>query len=88
MTKERMFYIAYQICNYMKNREMQNQFEEHEFCMYVSCMVEDIKYSIKNNDISVLNPYYEVLNDELASVCNDGIKEVNELIALLDECRC
>lgn len=88
MTKERMFYIAYQICNYIRQREMQNQFEEYEFCMYVSCMVDDIKYSIENNDNLVLKPYYDALNNELDDVSfnEEYVKEVNKLIKLLDEC--
>ena len=64
MTKERMFYIAYQICNYMKNREMQNQFEDYEFCMYVAEMANDIEYAIDNSNGSVLKPYYDVLAEE------------------------
>lgn len=89
MTKERMFYIAYRICNYMKNREMQNQFEEYEFCIYVSDMVNDIDYAIKSGEYDVLYPYYEALNDELDNVCwnDEYATEVKELICLLDECK-
>lgn len=89
MTKERMFYIAYRICDYMRNREMQNQFEEHEFCMYVSDMVNDIDYAIKSGECDVLHPYYEALNYELNNVCwnNEYVEEVKELIDLLDECK-
>ena len=87
MTKERMFYIAYRICDYMRNREMQNQFEEHEFCMYVSDLAHDIEDCIKNNDSSVLGQYYEVLLDELDNVSDlEDIKEIGELVGLLDEC--
>lgn len=55
--------------------------------MYVSDMVDNIECAIKNNDGSVLKPYYEALNDELDNVCwNDELtNEVKELISLLDE---
>lgn len=87
MTKERMFYIAYRICNYMRNREMQNQFEEHEFCMYVSDLVSDIEYVIGMNDSTILKPYYDTLNDEFNNISNmEYIEEVKELITLLNEC--
>lgn len=89
MTKERVFYIAYRICDYMRSNEIQNQYEEYEFCMYVANMVSDIEYAIKNNDTLALKPYYEALNDELNNIdWNDEYaKEVKELIWLLDECK-
>lgn len=87
MTKERMFYISYRICNYMRNREMQNQFEEYEFCMYVAELSNNIEEAINNNDANILRPYYEALENELDDVCwnNKYKEEVVELIDLLDE---
>ena len=87
MTKERMYYIAYEICNYMRNREMQNQFQDYEFCMYVSELAEAIGYAVENQDGKILEQYYEVLNDELDNLIGmeDYIKEVEELIDLLNE---
>lgn len=87
MTKERMFYIAYKICDYMRNREMQNQFEDYEFCMYVSDLAKDIECAIDTNDGNVLKQYYEALNDELENLCGmeEYVEEVKELIELLDE---
>ena len=87
MTKERMYYIAYEICNYMRNREMQNQFQDYEFCMYVSELASDIEYAVENQDGRFLEQYYEVLNDELDNFIGmeDYIKEVEELIDLLNE---
>lgn len=89
MTRERIFYIAYRICTYMRNREMQNQFEEYEFCMYISDMANDIENVINNNDCNRLNNYYEALYDELENICNleNYVVEVEELITLLDECK-
>lgn len=89
MTKERMFYIAYRICDYMRNSEMQNQFEEYEFCMYVSDIANDIDYAIKSGEYDVLKPYYEALNYELNNVCwnEECVVEVKEMIELLDECK-
>lgn len=89
MTRERIFYIAYRICTYMRNREMQNQFEEYEFCMHISDMANDIENAINNNDCNRLNNYYEALYDELENICNleNYVVEVEELIALLDECK-
>lgn len=89
MTRERAFYIAYRICDYMRNNEMQNLYEEYEFCMYVAYVADNIEYAIKNNDSSVLNPYYEVLYIELVNVSwnNEYAEEVKELIGLLDECK-
>ena len=87
MLKERMYYIAYEVCDYMRKREMQNQFEDYEFCMYVSELAQAIEYATENNDGKFLEQYYETLNDELKNL--DGIecwtKEVEELISLLDE---
>ena len=87
MTKERMYYVAYEICNYMRNREMQNQFQDYEFCMYVSELAEAIGYAVENQDGKILEQYYEVLNDELDNLIGteDYIKEVEELIDLLNE---
>lgn len=87
MLKERMYFIAYEICNYMRKREMQKQFEDYEFCMYVSELAQAIEYAVENNDGKFLEQYYEVLNDELENLCGveDWIKEVEELIKLLDE---
>ena len=92
MTKERMFYIAYRICDYVRSTNMQNQFEDYEFCMYVSNVANDIKHAIKYNDVSAIQPYYEMLNDEInnltgVSSLEDFIVELKELIGLLDECR-
>ena len=89
MTKERMFYIAYRICDYMRSCEKQNQNEEHEFCMEVAEMVDNIDYAIKSGEYDVLKPYYEALNYELNDVCWDSghTEEVKELISLLDECK-
>lgn len=87
MIKERMYYIAYEICNYMRNREMQNQIQDYEFCMYVSELAEAIGYAVENQDGKILEQYYEVLNDELDNLIGteDYIKEVEELIDLLNE---
>ena len=89
MTRERIFYIAYRICTYMRSREMQNQFAEYEFCMYISDMANDIEYAIKHNDSNRLNNYYEALYDELDNVrgLENYVIVVEELIDLLDECR-
>lgn len=92
MNKERMFYIAYRICDYVRKADMQCQFEEYEFCMYVSNVVNDMKHAIKHNDVSAIEPYYEMLNDEIANFIDDNnsekyIIEVKELIELLDECK-
>lgn len=92
MTKERIFYIAYRICDYVRSTNMQNQFEDYEFCMYVSNVANDIKHTIKYNDVSAIQPYYEMLNDEInnltgVSSLEDFIVELKELIVLLDECR-
>lgn len=43
MLKERMYYIAYEVCDYMRKREMQNQFTNYEFCMYVSELAQAIE---------------------------------------------
>lgn len=92
MTKERMFYIAYRICDYVRSTNMQNQFEDYEFCMYVSNVANDIKHAIKYNDISAIQPYYEMLNEEIdcltgAGGLEDFIAELKELIELLNECK-
>lgn len=87
MTKERAYYIAYEICNYMRNREMQNQFQDYEFCMYVSELAQAIEYAVENQNGKILEQYYEVLNDELDNLngMEDYITEVTMLIELLDE---
>lgn len=88
MTKERMYYIAYEICNYLRKREMQNQFENYEFCMYVAELAQAIEYAVENQDGKFLEQYYEVLNDELDNLVgmeNCFKEEVKELIKLLDE---
>jgi hypothetical protein len=88
MTKERIYYIAYEVCNYMRKREMQNQFEDYEFCMYVAELAEAIEYAAKSSDGKFLEQYYEVLNDELENLVGMEdcfVKEVKELIDLLDE---
>lgn len=94
MTKERMFYIAYKICNYFKCCEMQNQLENYEFCMEVSDLANEIDYAIKNNNNDGLKQYYDMLYDELENLYgveyNDDlicyIEEVKDLISLLNEC--
>lgn len=78
MTKERRYYIAYEICSYIKDCDTLNQFKDYEFCMYVANMANNIKYAIKNNDSSVLKPYYEALKYK-------HTKRTKELIELLDE---
>lgn len=94
MSKERMYFIAYEVCNYMRKREMQNQYTDYEFCMYVSELAQAIEYAVVNQDGKFLEQYYEVLNDELENLCGvedyvydveNWIKEVKELIKLLDE---
>lgn len=87
MTKERAYYIAYEICDYMRNREMQNQFQDYEFCMYVSELAQAIEYAVENQNGKILEQYYEVLNDELDNLdgMEDYIAEVTMLIELLDE---
>ena len=87
MTKERMYFIAYEVCDYMRKREMENQYTDYEFCMYVSELAQAIEYAVENQDGKFLEQYYEVLNDELENLCGveDWIKEVEELIELLDE---
>lgn len=88
MTKERMYYIAYEVCDYMRKREMQNQFEDYEFCMYVAELAQAIEYAVENQDEKFLEQYYEVLNDELENLIGMEdyfTKEVKELIDLLDE---
>lgn len=89
MTKERMFYIAYRICDYIRNREMQNQFEDYEFCMYVSDLAKEIEYANYTCNYDGLNPYYKALYDELEDLngMETYIDEVKELIALLNECK-
>ena len=89
MTRERMYYIAYRICDYMRNREMQNQFENYEICMYVSDLANEIEYAIKTNNDDGLKQYYELLNDELCNLygMENYTVEVRELINLLDEWR-
>lgn len=89
MTKERIFYIAYKICDYMRNREMQNQFEDYEFCMYVSDLAKEIEYSDYTTNYDGLEQYYNALYDELEDLHGMGeyTDEVKELIALLDECK-
>ena len=89
MTRERIFYIAYRICDYMKNREMQNQFENYELCMYTSDIANDIEYAINNNDKDKLNVYYEILYDELNNLCEieNYTTIIEELIDLLNECK-
>lgn len=87
MLKERIYYIAYEICDYMRKREMENQYTEYEFCMYVSELAQAIEYAVENQDGKFLEQYYDVLNDELENF--DGVKEwteeVEELIELLNE---
>lgn len=87
MLKERMYFIAYEICNYMRKREMQTQFEDYEFCMYINELTQAIEYAVENQDGKFLEQYYEVLNDELENLDGneDWIEEVKELIDLLDE---
>ena len=83
MTKERMYYIAYEICDYLRKREMQNQFENYEFCMYVAELAQAIEYAVENQDGKFLEQYYEVLNDELDNLVGmeDCFKKEVELIA-------
>lgn len=88
MLRERMYYIAYEVCDYLRKREMQNQFENYEFCMYVSELAQAIEYAIENQDGKFLEQYYEVLNDELDNLVGMEdcfAKEVEELIDLLNE---
>lgn len=92
MTKEKMYYITYRVCDFVRSREMQNQFEDYEFCMYVGEMVEIIDYAIESKNYDILNPYYNVLNEELEEF--DGLPDlyeycegIKELIDLLDECK-
>lgn len=87
MSKERMYFIAYEVCNYMRKREMQNQYTNYEFCIYVSELAQAIEYAVVNQDGKFLDQYYDVLNDELENLCGveDWTKEVEELIGLLDE---
>ena len=87
MTKERMFYIAYEICTYLNNRDMQKQFEPYEVCMYVAELVGEIECAIQNNNGSGLEQYYNTLKDEIENLCDnaDWIAEVERLIKLLDE---
>lgn len=92
MTKERIYYIAYEICKYIRERETQNQFKDYEFCMYVSVLAQEIEHAIDTEDYSGLEQYYEVLNEELDNLVNvvdleDYAEEVKELISLLDECK-
>lgn len=92
MTKERMFYIAYRICDYVRSTNMQHKFEEYEFCMYVSNVANDIKYAIKYNEINAIQPYYDMLDGEVTNLLgNSGLEnyvmELKELIVLLDECK-
>lgn len=94
MTKEKIFYIAYRICNYLKNLNMQNQYEDYEFCMYVSDVANDIESAITNNNKGYISQYYDVLYEEYENLYNieysddliGYIDEVKELIALLNEC--
>ena len=87
MLKERMYFIAYEVCDYMRKREMMNQYTDYEFCMYVAELAQAIECAVDNQDGEILEQYYEVLNDELENLCGveDWIKEVEELIKLLDE---
>lgn len=88
MTKERIYFIAYEVCDYLRKREMQNQFADYEFCMYVAELAQAIEYAAENQDGKFLEQYYEVLNDELDNLIGmeDYFKkEVEELIELLDE---
>lgn len=87
MTNERTYYIAYEICNYLRNRESRNQFADYEFCMYVSELAQAIEYAMETQDGKFLEQYYEVLNDELDNLIGmeDYIKKVKDLIDLLDE---
>lgn len=89
MTKEKMFYISYRICDYIRNREMQNQFEDYEFCMYVSDLAKEIEYANYICNYDGLNPYYKALYNELEDLngMETYIDEVKELIALLNECK-
>lgn len=88
MTKERTYYIAYKVCDYMRKQEMQNQFRDYEFCMYVAELAQAIEYAAKSGDGKILEQYYEVLNDELENLVGmeDYFKtDVIELIELLNE---
>lgn len=93
MTRERVFYIAHRICNYMRNRESPYMFQDYEFCMYVADLASEIEYAIDKNDGSGLQQYYNMLHDELENFYSVEyhddllcyIEEVKELISLLDE---
>lgn len=88
MTKERRFYIAYRICNFIYSLEACPSFEPHELCMYVADLAEDINRAITENSAEPLECYYAKLNEEIEELSDtDWISEARELITLLDEWR-
>ena len=88
MSKERIFYISYEICNYLNNRDINKRFEPYELCMYVSDLAKEIEYAIDTENYNGLEQYYDVLNDELKNIAGTlDVVTVGWLISLLDECK-
>lgn len=88
MTRERMFYIATRICEFICERDFQPEFEKHEVNMYISDLANDINLAIEFGDENYLETYYKRLNEEIEQLTDtDWIDEANELLELLDEWR-
>lgn len=92
MNKERRFYIAYEVCKFLNNREPNNRkFEEWELAMYVAELAECIEYAEQKQDGAILKQYYDILHEELKEnvLCYGKYAiervKVKQLIKLLDE---
>lgn len=88
MTKERRFYIAYRICNFIYGLESSSSFELHELCMYIADLAEDINMATTENSVQPIQYCYNRLQEEILYLADtDWVNEVKGLITLLDEWR-
>ena len=92
MEKERRYYIAYEICKFLNNREPSNRkFKDYEVAMYTAELAECIQIAEENQDGEILKQYYDVLYSELKELNEYGNRFneykviVKNLIHLLDE---
>lgn len=88
MTRERRFYIAYRICNFIYGLESSPSFEPHELCMYIADLAEDINEAIEKNSVQPIQYCYNKLEEEILDLTDtDWENEARELITLLNEWR-
>lgn len=91
MKKEKQFYIAFEICKFLNEREpVHRRFKDWELAMYSYELFECINIAIEQQDKDILKQYYDVLENELEEMKllnnNEETKKVKRYIKLLDKC--